>query len=164
MAECLITRRGGSGNSNLDVLKAIDSFTTKREDGTGSITISEDRKTVTATTTGTSSNQQGNVVYFSSNLFDLSKYKKLHFHLNKKGYGETRVCFYSSNTSVYGWDNIIAGQIFESHENFVDGEFEIDLESTDGKGYFGIGMSGFTTTPSWTGNTNTSIVSNLYLK
>ena len=160
MGHGYIVRRGSSGEGKLDVIKNIQSFTTKRESGTGSITISED-KTVTATTKGTDSANQGHVVYFSNNLFDLSKYKKLHFHVKKTSYGGLRIGFYSTNTSCYAWENHVASQLFPYSMNSVDTDVEVNLEAVDGMCYFGIGMDG--SAPS-TYIQNTAVLTGVYLE
>lgn len=143
------------------ILNLINSFTTKRESGTGSITI--DNGTVTATTTGTSSSNQGSVMYFGDEKIDLSKYKTLSFHVKNTGIIHTLIGFWSENTSHYYWDNMVATKTLDAPtSNSLEEDVTVDISGVNSLCYFGIGVTGVNSTANAAG-TNTTVVSEIKL-
>ena len=131
----------------LDLAYAIVNCTSYVESGQGgkdqSITV--ENGVIIATTTGESSTKAGSIVYYSEDMFDLSKYSKLTFHAHKSNPGHCRIGFSSSNQSSFTstTENTLAIKAFEQSAKNYEEDVTIDLTGVDVMGYFAINVSGY---------------------
>ena len=94
----------------------------------------------TATTTATHGSQQGQVVYFSLEKFDLTQYKTLTFHLKTSSGAHGYVGFYSNNSSYGYGTNLVTGHFYTGA---VDTDVTLDVSNLGSGMYFGIGLAGY---------------------
>lgn len=124
----------------IPILSLFKEFTEARENGKGSITV--ENGVINFYTTSSSSSKQGNVVYYSDQLVDVTKYKTLTFKAKKTaGNYYVRVGFFSNNTTVYPWeDHCVAGVVLDT--SGVEKTYSIDLSGVGDNTYFGVGGMG----------------------
>lgn len=141
---CIVTSKAGFVTSRtatvtaekLYLLDLINGFTTKKENGNGWIAV--ENGVITATSTGSSNDQQGNVCYFGDPMIDLSQYKTLTFTADRSSYGlQLYVGFFSANTSYYSWYNNVAIAKVGSGKN----TYTVDISNVDTMAYFGLGFA-----------------------